>query len=105
MTNKAYMHVDRWTVVTGNNATQYGGGVRAVSSGFDANAVLAIASNNTARYDADTSVTVSRLALMGESSLDWFVSKPGTLEGVLPVTMRVSGHYGLPCQGIAVTAA
>ncbi|WIA28654.1 hypothetical protein OEZ86_011190 [Tetradesmus obliquus] len=93
------------TVISGNAAAKYGGGVGALSSGFDVDDLLAVTSNNTARYGADVSVVETSLALIGNTSMHGFVSGPGAGEGILPLTLQVSGHHGLPCEGAAVTAA
>jgi hypothetical protein len=104
------LHVDaNNTVITDNNAAEYGGGLIALSSGFDANDMIAVAHNNTARFGAEVAVVVTSLAFLGNltshSTIDEFVSRPGAGEGVLPVTLFVSGYYGLPCEGVDATAA
>lgn len=93
------------TVIADNVASRHGGGVLALGRGFGKDFLLVATYNNSARYDADVSVNSTSLALLGESSLDAFVSRPGAGEGILPVRLHVSGYYGLPCEGMAVTAA
>uniref|UniRef100_A0A383VDP1 Right handed beta helix domain-containing protein n=1 Tax=Tetradesmus obliquus TaxID=3088 RepID=A0A383VDP1_TETOB len=99
------LHVDPTnTAINDNVAAEFGGGVNAISREFDVNDLLAVTSNNTAQHDADVSVNVTSLTLSGDTSKNGFVSRPG-IEGILPLKLNVSGHFGLPCAGLAVTAA
>jgi predicted outer membrane repeat protein len=93
------------TMIANNDAGGYGGGILAVSSAFAVDDLLSVLANNTARYDSDVSVDVASIELLGNVSIAEFVSRPGAGEGVLPVRLNISGHYGLPCEGIVVAAA
>jgi hypothetical protein len=102
----AVVHLDPdSTVIQNNVATRYGGGVLATSIGFVAADIVVVVHDNTAHYDADISVRPTTITLLGNNSLADFVSRPGAGEGVLPLKMNVSGHYGLPCEGVVVAAA
>jgi hypothetical protein len=103
---KAVLHLDPVnTFLEYNIASEYGGGVLALSSGFVAADLIAAVHNNTARYDADISVAFTNITLLGNNFMADFVSRPGAGEGVLPVRLSVSGYYGLPCEGAVVAAA
>jgi hypothetical protein len=102
----AVVHLDREnTIIENNVAAKNGGGVFALSSGFVVADLMAVVLNNTARYNADIAAYPSHITLLGNNSMVDFVSRPGANEGVLPVRLNVSGHYGLPCEGILVAAA
>jgi hypothetical protein len=104
--DQAKLDVDpNTTMIANNDAGGYGGGVLAMSPMFVVDDLLAVLANNTARYDADGSVDVLRIELLGNASIADFVSRPCAAEGVLPVRLNVSGHYGLPCEGLVVAAA
>jgi hypothetical protein len=104
--DEAELKVDPYsTLITNNEAGEYGGGILALSPIFAVDDLLAVLENNTARYDSDVSVDVASIELLGNASIADFVSRPGAGEGVLPVRLNVSGHYGLPCEGLVVAAA
>jgi hypothetical protein len=90
--------------VHGNSARSWGGGMRASNSDFDVGAMRHTLHDNKAAWDADISVAVSRLAVVGSSAVEGFVSRGGDL-GMLPVSVAVSGAHSLPCGGVVVQAA
>jgi hypothetical protein len=93
------------TVIKHNTAKRYGGGVLAFSNGFVVADLVAAVRNNTARWNADIYVDVTNITLLGSNTIADFVSRPGAGEGVLPISLIVSGLYGLPCEGIVIAAA
>jgi hypothetical protein len=87
-------------VMYDNVAAMYGGGVRAALHTHD---MQVVTFNNTACHDDDVSVAVTSINVLGNTTIAEFVSRPDAGEGILPVNLNVSGHFGLPCEGIAVT--
>lgn len=104
-TDSAQLTIDAGsTDISHNVAGQYGGGVAALSAGFDPAAVTSVTHNNTARYDNDATTQTTTLTLLNDSVVMDFVSRPAVEEGALFVQVNVSGFYGLPNQGMIVSA-
>jgi hypothetical protein len=104
ISDNASVRVAASVSVHGNSARSWGGGLRASNSKFEVEAMQHAVHDNMAAWDADVSVAASKLAIVGSSSVEGFVSRGGDL-GMLPVAVAVTGAHTLPCGGVVVQAA
>uniref|UniRef100_A0A383WA53 Right handed beta helix domain-containing protein n=1 Tax=Tetradesmus obliquus TaxID=3088 RepID=A0A383WA53_TETOB len=93
-------------IITGNRAKARGGGV-AISghSSFDVAAVLQASYNNSAEFDADASVPLQRISVVGPSYISGLASRFNRTSGTLGITVNLTGIGGLPCGGRPVQAS
>lgn len=109
MANQASLHVDSSASILYNEADA-GGGFFSESNKFDLHELQAVVRNNTAKSDQDVATTITSLNLITNDTIRDFVSRPakigsGADQGLLDVALNVSGFYGVPCQGITVSAS
>lgn len=84
-------------VVANNTADTVGGGIRLASSNFDPDEVLGNikAYGNKAPFGQDLSVSIQEIKVLNSSNADNFVPSDGA-DGLLRVTVNVTGHNGVP---------
>lgn len=92
------------TQIVNNYATAHGGGLAFYGMGFNPAVVAAVARNNTARYDQDIGTQTTNMTLLSDPVVHDFLSSSGSSEGILTVKLNVSGYYGLPSEGMVVSA-
>lgn len=92
------------TVITGNTAASVGGGVLLGSDGFKLSQIRAAEHNNTAPVQPDVSVLPTTLSSKNSGDVWGYVSRLRVDEGILTVTVLVTGPHGLPASAVGVTA-
>ncbi|KAF6259603.1 hypothetical protein COO60DRAFT_1638283 [Scenedesmus sp. NREL 46B-D3] len=87
-------------IIASNHAKARGGGV-AISghSSFDVEAVLQATHNNTAEFDAEASVPLQHISVVGPSYISGLASRFNRTSGTLSITVNLTGIGGLPCGG------
>ena len=99
----AAMRLDA-TIVELNKAT-WGGGVALDSSNFSvAQVQQSVRRNKGSNWVDDVYVTPQALVNINNSTVEGFVSRLGADAGLVNVSLLVTGHRGLPAEGIAVKA-
>lgn len=93
------------TRVSGNSARAYGGGVVLESSNFVRSQLEAATSGNQAKSEADISVWPTTITCLNDSTVENFVSRLNSEEGVVNVLLEVTGAQGLPSEGVVVVAS
>jgi hypothetical protein len=93
------------TRVSGNVAKAYGGGVVLQSKNFVRSQVEDASSGNEAKTEADIAIWPTTTTSLNDSTVESFVSRLNSEEGVLNVLLRVTGAQGLPSEGIMVVAS
>jgi hypothetical protein len=93
------------TRVSGNSARAYGGGVVLESSNFVRSQIEAATSGNQAKSEADISVWPTTITCLNDSTVENFVSRLNSEEGVVNVLLEVTGAQGLPSKGVVVVAS
>lgn len=81
-----------------------GGGLAAVSSGFDPDQVQLAVLHNSAKHSSNIFPNATGLAIVGSTYIRGFVSLLGGAGSFLPVKVNVTGHYGLPASGVLIQA-
>jgi predicted outer membrane repeat protein len=95
----------RQTKVIGNGARSRGGGVAVQSPHFDLVQLKAAAHENRAGTAArDLYVVPTTLVNTNGSSVERFVSRLNSDEGLVNATLRAIGPHGLPSEGVNVVA-
>jgi len=85
------------TVITGNRAWQYGGGVLTNSDAVRFADLSTFVFTNTASTSADVHVVARTIKVLGtNSSIDNFITSVDSQGGMLYVTLNVSGPHGVP---------
>lgn len=92
------------TIAENDAAGGQGGGLAAISGGFQPKQVQLSVHNNSARYSRDLYANCTKLNVTGSASVKGFVSVLGGGGSWLPASLSVTGHYGLPCAGVSVQA-
>jgi hypothetical protein len=93
------------TIVTGNQARKLGGGVELESDHFEMEQVRAAAHGNRAGAGApDVFVPPTTLLITNSSSVERFVSRLNSDQGLVDVTLRLTGAKGIPSEGVPIVA-
>jgi hypothetical protein len=93
------------TPVTGNTASLGGGGVVLTTSNFAWNKLQTSVRRNTATFGSNILIWATQLAVVGNSSVENFVSRLGGDDGLVNVTLNATGAQGRPAEGVLVFAS
>lgn len=93
------------TKVIHNKASSSGGGVVLESDKFDVGQIRVAVHGNQAETAPDIDVFPTSMRITNSSSLERFVSRLNSDEGLLDVTLQLRGAKGrLPSEGVAIVA-
>ncbi|KAF6253379.1 hypothetical protein COO60DRAFT_1547233, partial [Scenedesmus sp. NREL 46B-D3] len=92
--------------VTANHAAVRGGGITIAAQASLGNLPMMLASvhSNTAHYGDNAAADPNNLSLISQPEVEGFVSRAVADGGFLSTTLNVTGQYGLPAEGIVVSA-
>lgn len=93
------------TKVQKNRATSWGGGIILGSANFLSAQIRSAVHHNQAPFDADVSALPANLLLSNTSNVESFVSRLKSDEGLVNVTLLVTGPQGLPSGEVKVHAS
>lgn len=99
---KAQLRIQGGTSLAHNRVTDPNGccgGVHLVSTNFTLEEVVHAVHDNAAANDANIGVVMSNITILGNTSILGYANRFSENEGMLHVTVKLSGYYGLPCQG------
>lgn len=90
---------------TGNRAQGMGGGLYLGTSHFvPVEVQQAVAPNNQAMFSPGFAASTTNFTLLTNHTVNGFVSRLGAAEGILHADLNVTGHFGLPSDGMLVQA-
>jgi hypothetical protein len=92
------------TTITDNTTASYGGGAMLGSDRFNLPQMRAAVRRNTAPVEADICAMPSQISIANGSTVVEYVSRLRVDEGLINVTVLVTGPHRLPSASVGVTA-